>query len=550
MPDASPPASAPSAWGPFRSGDFRAMWLAQFVSNIGSWMQTVGAQWLMLSLTTAAAPVALIQTASSLPTLLLAVPAGALGDLLDRRRFLIVAQFFMALVAGALGALAVAGVLTPVALLALLFALGAGQALTSPTWQTLQPELVKPAERPQAIALGSVNQNLARAVGPAIGGALVAATSVGTVFTINAISFFAVIAVLLRWRERKRPTGPLPPEQIRQAVRAGGRYVLASPVLRVILLRAGAFVFFASSIWALLPLTASHALHLGSGGYGLLLGCVGVGAVAGAALLPSLRRRLTPGQMLGIGSVTVAALALVLAYVHVIALVGIALVIGGTAWILALSTLNSIYQASLPGWAKARGMGYYLIVFQGGNAIGSAVLGIAAGQIGLSDTLLVAAVGLALGPLLGLRAPFKAIAPEELLPAGDWPTPMIVDDRPPGGPVMVSVEYRPRAELRDQFLTALYDVRFSRRRTGASSWQVWRDSNDPGRFLEEFVVSSWEEHLRQHERVSERDSDRLKRIEAMSEPEHPPQVTHWVTPPAPTQANEPGSESIAVPGAG
>jgi MFS family permease len=526
------------------------MWLAQFVSNIGSWMQTVGAQWLMLSLTTAAAPVALIQTASSLPTLLLAVPAGALGDLLDRRRFLIVAQFFMALVAGALGALAVAGVLTPVALLALLFALGAGQALTSPTWQTLQPELVKPAERPQAIALGSVNQNLARAVGPAIGGALVAATSVGTVFTINAISFFAVIAVLLRWRERKRPTGPLPPEQIRQAVRAGGRYVLASPVLRVILLRAGAFVFFASSIWALLPLTASHALHLGSGGYGLLLGCVGVGAVAGAALLPSLRRRLTPGQMLGIGSVTVAALALVLAYVHVIALVGIALVIGGTAWILALSTLNSIYQASLPGWAKARGMGYYLIVFQGGNAIGSAVLGIAAGQIGLSDTLLVAAVGLALGPLLGLRAPFKAIAPEELLPAGDWPTPMIVDDRPPGGPVMVSVEYRPRAELRDQFLTALYDVRFSRRRTGASSWQVWRDSNDPGRFLEEFVVSSWEEHLRQHERVSERDSDRLKRIEAMSEPEHPPQVTHWVTPPAPTQANEPGSESIAVPGAG
>jgi MFS family permease len=550
MPDASPPASAPSAWGPFRSGDFRAMWLAQFVSNIGSWMQTVGAQWLMLSLTTAAAPVALIQTASSLPTLLLAVPAGALGDLLDRRRFLIVAQFFMALVAGALGALAVAGVLTPVALLALLFALGAGQALTSPTWQTLQPELVEPAERPQAIALGSVNQNLARAVGPAIGGALVAATSVGTVFTINAISFFAVIAVLIRWRERKRPTGPLPPEQIRQAVRAGGRYVFASPVLRVILLRAGAFVFFASSIWALLPLTASHALHLGSGGYGLLLGCVGVGAVAGAALLPGLRRRLTPGQMLGIGSVTVAALALVLAYVHVIALVGIALVIGGTAWILALSTLNSIYQASLPGWAKARGMGYYLIVFQGGNAIGSAVLGIAAGQIGLSDTLLVAAVGLALGPLLGLRAPFKAIAPEELLPAGDWPTPMIVDDRPPGGPVMVSVEYRPRAELRDQFLTALYDVRFSRRRTGASSWQVWRDSNDPGRFLEEFVVSSWEEHLRQHERVSERDNDRLKRIEAMSEPAHPPQVTHWVTPPAPMQATEPGPGSIAVPGAG
>jgi MFS family permease len=549
MPNAPQTVGAPSAWGPFRSRDFRAMWTAQFVSNIGSWMQTVGAQWLMLSLTTAAAPVALIQTASSLPVLLFAVPAGAVGDLVDRRRFLLGAQFFMALVAGALGALAVAGVLTPVALLALLFALGVGQALISPTWQTLQPELVTSAERPQAIALGSVNQNLARAIGPAIGGALVAATSVGTVFTINAISFFAVIAVLLRWREQKRASGPLPPEQIRQAVRAGGRYVFASPVLRVILLRAGAFVFFASSIWALLPLTASRALHLGSGGYGLLLGCVGVGAVAGAALLPRLRSRLTPGRMLGIGSLTVAGLALVLAYVHVIVLVGLALVIGGTAWILALSTLNSIYQSSLPGWAKARGMGYYLIVFQGGNAIGSAVLGIAAGRIGLSSTLLVAAIGLALGPLLGLRAPFKAIAPEELLPAGDWPAPIIVDDQPPGGPVMVSVEYRPRAELREQFLSALYDARFSRRRTGASSWQVWRDSDDEGRFLEQFVVSSWEEHLRQHERVSERDNDRLKRIDAMSEPEHPPRVTHWVTPRARTQSNGSDRASSAVSGA-
>ncbi len=190
-------------------------------------------------------------------------------------------------------------------------------------------------------------------------------------------------------------------------------------------------------------------------------------------------------------------------------------------------------------------MGYYLIVFQGGNAIGSAVLGIAAGRIGLSSTLLVAAVGLALGPLLGLRAPFKAIAPDELLPAGDWPAPMIVDDQPPGGPVMVSVEYRPRAELRDQFLSELYDLRYSRRRTGASSWQVWRDSNDPGRFLEQFVVSSWEEHLRQHERVSARDSDRLQRIDAMSETERPPQVTHWLTPPPPTPTDETGDGSIA-----
>jgi MFS family permease len=197
------------------------MWSAQFVSNIGGWMQTVGAQWLMLSLTTAAAPVALIQTASSLPVLLFAVPAGAVGDLVDRRRFLLLAQTFMLLAALALGVLALAGLVTPVVLLALVFALGAGQAWTSPTWQTLQPELVPAAERPQAIALGSVNMNLSRAVGPAIGGLLVAATSVGSVFLINAASFLAVIVVILRWRGGGRREGALAPEHVGEAIRAG-----------------------------------------------------------------------------------------------------------------------------------------------------------------------------------------------------------------------------------------------------------------------------------------------------------------------------------------
>ncbi|HXQ00745.1 MAG TPA: MFS transporter [Solirubrobacteraceae bacterium] len=524
------PAARSSAWAPFRSGVFRAMWSAQFVSNIGGWMQTVGAQWLMLSLTTAAAPVALIQTASSLPVLLFAVPAGAVGDLVDRRRFLLLAQTFMLLAALALGVLALEGLVTPVVLLALVFALGAGQAWTSPTWQTLQPELVPAAERPQAIALGSVNMNLSRAVGPAIGGLLVAATSVGSVFLINAASFLAVIVVVLRWRGGGRREGALAPEHVGEAIRAGGRYVAASPALRVVLLRSALFVFFASSIWALLPLTARTELHLGSGGYGLLLGCVGIGAVVGAALLPRLRNRLTPGAMLSIGSVVVGALALVLAYVHVTALVGVALAIGGTAWILALSTLNSVYQSSLPGWVKARGMGFYLIVFQGGNAIGSAAIGLAAGQAGLSPTLLVAGIGLVLGPLAGLRFPLKPLKPEELLPAGDWPVPQLISDETPGGPVMVSVEYWPRAGIEDNFLQALHEARFSRRRTGASSWRVWRDSSEPNRFIEQFVVVSWQEHLRQHERVTARDQERFDRIRAMTDPDRPTTVTHWTAP--------------------
>ena len=304
----------------------------------------------------------------------------------------------------------------------------------------------------------------------------------------------------------------------------------ASPALRVVLLRAGLFIFFASSVWALLPLTAESQLHLGSGGYGLLLGCVGLGAVAGAAVLPRLRAGLTAGALLTISSLGLAAVALVLGYLHVSALVAIALVAGGLAWILALSTLNSLYQLMLPGWVKARGMSFYLVVFQGGNAIGSAVMGVAAQHIGLSPTLLVAAAALALGPLAGLRYPFQDIPAAELKPAGDWPAPALAPGGEPAGPVMVTVEYWPREGLRSDLLTALEDTRFSRRRTGASAWRVWQDAADPNRIVEQFVVASWDEHLRQHDRVTARDQDRLDKIRAMTDPAHPTTTTHWLTP--------------------
>jgi MFS family permease len=282
-----PPAPV-SAWAPFRQRWFAAMWSAQFVSNIGSWMQTVGAQWLMLMLTGSATYVALVQTASSLPVVVFAVLAGTAGDLVDRRHLLLVSQTLMLLAAAALGALALAGLVTPWVLLALVFAVGTGSALTAPTWQVLQPELVPPDERQQAISFGSVNQNLARAVGPAIGGIVLAATSAGTVFLINAASFLVVIAVIWRWRSSRR-TQTLPREHVGEAIRAGGRYVAASPVLRVILLRAFLFIFFAASIWALLPLVAQRQLHLGSGGYGVLLGSVGIARARRGGADPGLR---------------------------------------------------------------------------------------------------------------------------------------------------------------------------------------------------------------------------------------------------------------------
>jgi predicted MFS family arabinose efflux permease len=536
-PGASTPTAPPaagSAWAPFKHRLFAEMWTAQFVSNIGGWMQTVAAQWLMLTLTGSAAYVALVSTAGSLPIMLFAVAAGAIGDLVDRRKFLLVSQGFMLVAAVVLGVLALVGDISPWTLLALIFVLGIGQALTAPTWQTLQPELVSPSERTQAISLGSVNQNLARAIGPAIGGVILAATNAGTVFIVNAVTFLAVIGVIAAWQSAGRAPDALPREHLGAAIQAGGRYVAASPALRVILLRALLFVFFASSIWALLPLSASSQLHLGSGGYGLLLGCVGVGAVGGALLLPRLRVLLSAGAQLTAGSICLGVVALLLALVHVVAVVAVALAVGGMAWVLGLSTLNSAYQLLLPGWVKARGLSFYLIVFQGGNALGSALLGVMASRVGLTPTFLLVAVALVVGPAAGLRYKFMVIPPQDLLPAGDWPPPpaAVVGDDQPVGPVMVSSEYRPRPGQRAELLAALRDARFSRRRTGATGWCIWQDATDPDRIVEQFIVASWDEHLRQHERVTRRDAERLSKIDAMTDPSYPVTVTHWLTPPA------------------
>src|SRR5580704_5400608 len=266
-----------SGWSPLRYSDFRRWWLAQLTSNVGSWMQTVAAQWVMTTLTSSAFLVGAIQ-ATNLPVLLLAVPGGVLGDLLNRKKLIIAGQSVMLVSAAALGALDLAGLVTPAVLLILLSGVGVGQGLTGPIAQTLQPELVPASERPQAIALGSVNQNLARAVGPAIGGLLLAATSAALVFGVNAFSFVAVLAAVVLTRIPAR-TQDLPREHVTAAIRAGGRYVANSPLLLAVIVRSVAFVFFAGATWALLPLVARHRLGLGSAGYGLLLGCVGLGAV-------------------------------------------------------------------------------------------------------------------------------------------------------------------------------------------------------------------------------------------------------------------------------
>jgi MFS family permease len=514
-------------WAPMRSPPFRRLWSAQFVSNVGSWMQTVAAQWVMVSLTSSALLVSAIGAAGSLPVLLLAIPAGALGDLVDRRRLLVITQIVMLVAAAGLALLAALSGLTPAVILALLFVVGCGGAASAPTWQTLQPELVAPEDRQQAIALGSVNQNLARAVGPALGGILLAATSAAVVFGVNAASFVAVVIAVAATALPKRPS-VLPREHAIDAVRAGGRYVAFSPVLRALIVRALAFIFPASAIWALLPLVARGKLGLGSTGYGLLLGCVGVGAFAAASLGPAARQRLGPRMLYAAAAASIAGATVVLALSHEAYLDAIALVLAGAAWISGLGLLGAAYQSEMPGWVKARGMSYYLIAFQGSSAVGGLAFGAVAQGSSLTTALLVVSACLAAGAIATWRFALPAAPPNDVQPGEPWPLPQLDGVEERSGPVMVTVAWPLREEEAEAFLALSRELRALRRRTGASGWRLYRDTAEQSTLVESFVLGSWAGHELQHARVSPRDQELLDRLELMLTPGTSRTVHHYL----------------------
>jgi predicted MFS family arabinose efflux permease len=500
-----------------RHPDFRRLWSAQFTSNVGSWMQTVAAQWVMTSLTSSALLLSAISAAGSIPILLLAIPAGTLGDLVDRRRLILASQAVMLLASVALAVLASAGALTPGVLLALLFVIGIGGAASAPTWQTLQPELVPAADRPQAIALGSVNQNLARAVGPAIGGVLLAATSAAIVFLANAVSFLAVLgAVAVTVIPKRKLT--LPREHAIAAVRAGGRYAINSPTLIALILRAIAFIFPAGAIWALLPLVARGRLGLGSAGYGLLLGCVGLGALAAATFGPALRQRLSPRGIYALACLVIAGAAVLLAVTHSVAVAVVALVASGAAWITGLGLLGAAYQGELPPWVKARGLSYYLVAFQGANGIGALVLGGVAQGSSVSDALYVVGAMLALAAVITWRLALPASAAGAVMSEQPLPLPELEDTAVEHGPVVITVTYTLATGNDQRFLDRGAELRRVRRRTGATHWHLHRDLSDRDVFEEMFVVGSWEEHERQHERLGGRERAILDDIDGLLRP--------------------------------
>ena len=517
-----------SAWGPLRESVFRALWIATVVSNIGSWMQDVGESWLMTSLTPSPVLVALVETAGSLPVVLLALPAGALADVVDRRRLLLVMQIWMCVAAGAMGVLALTGHMSPGRLLSLTFLLGIGSAMSNPVWQAITPELVSPADLPAAITLSAVGINIARAIGPALGGLIVGASGPWAVFFLNAASFIAIMAVVYRWQPAPRRS-KLPPEDIIGAMRTGTRYLRHSPELQTVLVRSGIFAICASALWALLAQQARRHLGLGSFGYGLLLGCIGLGALVGAWLLPRVRERLSMNELVAAGSVVFALTTISLAYVHSFGVLAVTLAGGGVAWIAVLSSLNVSAQTVTPSWVRARVMAVYLLVFMGGLAAGSAVWGFVAARFGVSSALLFAAVGLFIGLVATWR--YRLVSDENLslAPSMHWPEPIVmIDTEPEEGPAITLVEYRIDPKTAEEFLQTMKEMKRIRQRDGAIRWNLLRDTADPQRYIETFVTESWAEHLRQHERVTAEDREAEQRAQAFHLGPQPPRITHLI----------------------
>lgn len=522
-----------SAWSPLRYRVYRSMWIALLASNVGTWMQAVGAAWMMVELDASPAIVALIQTATYLPTVVVGVLAGAAADLVERRRLLLVTQGFMLAAAGGLAVLAALDAVTPSLLLAFTFALGLGAAFNFPAWQAIQPELVPASELKQAVTLGGANINIGRAIGPAVGGLLIAAAGPWLVFALNAASFAFVLAVLSRWkRPVEEDVGP--PERFAGAVRAGIRYATFSHIIHGVLVRSFAFGAASAGFMSLLPVYASRELSWGSGGLGILFAVMGVGAVATAAVIPSVRERLSADRLFAVGSGLVAAGLIALALLREpAAAVAFSFVIG-VGWLFCLSTLNVASQEVLPGWVRARGLALYLTAISAGIALGSALWGRLADASGVPVAYVWGAAAILASVALAWRWRFDRIADVDLRPAPmAAPEARLVTSDDADSPVLVVVAYEVREEAEDDFLRALRLVARVRRRTGATDWSVYRDADKPHRFIETFVLPSWDEHLRQHLRRTVTDQVLQEDLHRFLRPGTAPTAKHFVAPPEP-----------------
>jgi MFS family permease len=459
---------------------------------------------------------------------LLALPAGALADIIDRRTQLIVAQLWMLVFAGFLAASTFAGLTTPWSLLVMTFLIGCGAAVMTPAWSASVQEWVPRTELQPAIALISLSINISRALGPALAGVIVAVSGTAMVFLINTLSFLAVIIALLRWKRLPTVVG-MPAERLVGGLRSGFRYARHAPLLQRVLLRALAFFPFASAVWALLPVLVSQELQGGASLYGVLLGCIGIGAVAGALLMQRAHARVSRDRLVAWATIAYALANGLLAAIPNVWVAAFALLMAGASWVAILASLQVAAQTALPPWVRGRGLAMYWVVLMGGMTAGSVGWGHIAEQLGIPWALAAAAVCLVVGTIGTGRLRIGGHDAVDLTPSADWPMPVTAGEPEPGaGPVLVTVEYRIASENVVRFLKAMRSLRRVRLRDGAVYWQVYRDVEQPERFVEHFVTESWAEHLRQHGRVTVADRDVQERIVALQAGGERPRVIHYL----------------------
>lgn len=517
-----------SAFVPLRQPIFRAVWIASLASNFGGLIQAVGASWMMTAIAASPDMVALVQASTTLPVMLFSLAAGAISDNYDRRKIMLTAQGFMFCVSIALAAFAWFGLLTPWWLLAFTFMIGCGTALNNPAWQSSVGDMVPRQDVPAAVTLNSVSFNIARSVGPAIGGAIVAASGAFAAFAINAVSYVGLLLVLARWRppsvERL-----LPRETLWIAMSAGLRYVAMSPNIRSVILRSFAFGFGGIAALALMPLVARDLVQGGPLTFGVLLGAFGVGAVGGAFLSARLRRAMTTEALIRLTFLAFAASVALIAVSRSLWLTLPPLAVAGGCWVMTLSTFNATVQLSAPRWVVGRALALYQMGAFGGMAVGSWVWGRALLIVGVEEALLIAALTLLAGAALGLRYALPPLEALNLDPLSRWREPTVaVDIQPRSGPIIVTIEFLIREADVVAFLNAMAERRRIRRRDGARHWTLLRDLTNPELWIERYDSPTWVEYVRQNQRVTQADAEIGDRVRALHKGPNPPVVHRMI----------------------
>ena len=515
-----------TAWGPLKLPVFRMLWGTWLTANICMWMSDVAGAWLMTSMTTTPIWVALVQSASTLPVFLLGLPSGAMADILDRRRFFIITQFWIAGVAVLLCLAVVFNAMTPPLLLALTFFNGIGLAMRWPVFAAIVPELVPRPQLPAALALNGVAMNASRIIGPLVAGALIASAGTAWVFVLNAVLSVMAGFVIMRWRRDHVPS-PLGREKLVSAMRVGVQFVRQSARLRAVLLRVAIFFFHSTALLALLPLVARNLEGGDASAFTMLLAAMGSGAIVAAIYLPRLRQAMPRDVLVMRAMALQSASMAVMAFAPNLYIAIPAMLLNGMAWITSANSLSVSAQLALPDWVRARGMSMFQMAIMGASASGAALWGQVATVSSLQTGLVIAAVSGTVCMYLAQRWVTDLSIEEDLTPSHEWKVP--VANEPPGaGHVVVSIDYQIDPARAGDFRVIMEESRRSRLRQGALEWELLRDIGKPGHYIEQIIDESWTEHLRRFDRVTASDVALRERKLAFHVGDEPPLVTRFV----------------------